>query len=206
MPMSVDDGGSVTCWLGNLKEGDLAAAQPLWERYFSRLVAVARGKLKKVRRTSAGEDEEDAALSAFHSFCEGAAHGRYPAVHDREELWKILLVITRRKAWDQVERERREKRGRGRVVGESDLPGSGSGAGGLDQLAGPGPRPEEVLLFAEGLQDLLASLGDELLRKIAIMRLANYQVNEIAGELGCARETVSRKLELIRKQLRTEAS
>jgi ECF sigma factor len=67
--MSGEDGGSVTCWLGDLKGGDLAAAQPLWERYFSRLVGVARGKLKKVRRTSAGEDEEDAALSAFNSFC-----------------------------------------------------------------------------------------------------------------------------------------
>ena len=27
--MSVDDGGSVTCWLGNLKEGDLAATVSL---------------------------------------------------------------------------------------------------------------------------------------------------------------------------------
>ena len=39
--MSGDEGGSVTCWLGHLREGDLAAAQPLWERYFARLVVVA---------------------------------------------------------------------------------------------------------------------------------------------------------------------
>ena len=72
--MSGDDGGSVTCWLGNLKEGDLAAAQPLWERYFSRLVTVARGKLRKVRRTSAGEDEEDAASA--HSIASAGASRR----------------------------------------------------------------------------------------------------------------------------------
>ncbi len=79
--------GSVTCWLGNLKEGDLAAAQPLWERYFSRLVAVARGKLKKVRRASAGEDEEDAALSAFNSFCGGDRAGPVsPARRPRRPL------------------------------------------------------------------------------------------------------------------------
>src|SRR5262245_15201080 len=56
--MTGDDAGSVTCWLGNLRGGDLAAAQPLWERYFSRLVVVARGKLKKLRRSTADEDEE----------------------------------------------------------------------------------------------------------------------------------------------------
>ncbi len=78
--MSEDDGGSVTCWLGNLREGDLAAAQPLWERYFSRLVVVARGKLKRMRRSTAGEDEEDAALSAFNSFCGGAAQGAVSSV------------------------------------------------------------------------------------------------------------------------------
>ena len=41
--MSEDEGDSVACWLGNLREGDLAAAQPSWERYFSRLDIVARG-------------------------------------------------------------------------------------------------------------------------------------------------------------------
>ena len=41
--MTGGDGGSITGWLGNLKEGDQAAAQPLWERYFSKLVVVARG-------------------------------------------------------------------------------------------------------------------------------------------------------------------
>src|SRR5262245_33609719 len=36
-PMSPDDSGSVTHWLGALRGGDLDAAQPLWERYFARL-------------------------------------------------------------------------------------------------------------------------------------------------------------------------
>ena len=40
--MTAREGGSITGWLGNLKEGDQAAAQPLWEHYFSKLVTVAR--------------------------------------------------------------------------------------------------------------------------------------------------------------------
>ena len=66
--------GSVTSWLDQLKAGDTAAAQPLWEAYFRRLVALARGKLQGAPRRAA--DEEDVALSAFDSFCRGAEQGR----------------------------------------------------------------------------------------------------------------------------------
>ena len=47
--MTGGDGHSITGWLGNLKEGDQAAAQPLWERYFSKLVVVARAKLRRLQ-------------------------------------------------------------------------------------------------------------------------------------------------------------
>ncbi|MGV3654395.1 MAG: leucine--tRNA ligase, partial [Noviherbaspirillum sp.] len=33
--------GSITRWMGDLQAGDLAAAQPLWDRYFDRLVRLA---------------------------------------------------------------------------------------------------------------------------------------------------------------------
>src|SRR3954454_10651445 len=74
--MSPEDGGSVTRWLGDLKAGDPAAAQKLWERYFTSLVRLAQAKLRSSRRVA--EDEEDAALSAFGSFCASAAEGRFP--------------------------------------------------------------------------------------------------------------------------------
>jgi len=37
--------GSVTGWLARLQAGDDTAAQPLWERYFLRLVTLARSRL-----------------------------------------------------------------------------------------------------------------------------------------------------------------
>ena len=36
--MADDDQGSVTQWLGELKAGGRSAAEPLWYRYFERLV------------------------------------------------------------------------------------------------------------------------------------------------------------------------
>src|SRR5262245_43324907 len=64
--LAMPSAGSVTHWLGLLRAGDHAAAQPLWERYFSRLVGLARAKLQGLPRRAA--DEEDVALSAFDSF------------------------------------------------------------------------------------------------------------------------------------------
>jgi DNA-directed RNA polymerase specialized sigma24 family protein len=203
MPMDGADGGSVTCWLGNLKEGDLAAAQPLWERYFARLVAVARGKLKKVRRASACEDEEDAALSAFNSFCGGIARGRFPQLADRDDLWKLLVVITARKAMAQAQREGRKKRGGGRVVDEALLFGGGAGddgsMAGLERIAGEGPDPEFAAMMAEECQRLLDALDDDALRQVALSRMEGYTNDEIADQLGCARRTIARRLDLIRK-------
>jgi hypothetical protein len=54
---------SVTQWIDRLEAGDPDAAQKLWERYFLRLVGLARKKLRAVPRRAA--DEEDVALSAF---------------------------------------------------------------------------------------------------------------------------------------------
>ena len=67
---------SVTQWLDQLREGDSAAARMLWERYFLRLVGLARRKLQGTPRRVA--DEEDVALSAFDSLCRGAEQGRFP--------------------------------------------------------------------------------------------------------------------------------
>ena len=113
--------GSVTRWIGDLRSKGDAAAQHLWERYFDSLVHLARTKLHTRVSGGAAEDAEDAALSAFDSFCRGAAHGRYPQLADRDDLWRLLVVITIRKAFDQVQRQGAAKRGGGRLVGESDL-------------------------------------------------------------------------------------
>jgi hypothetical protein len=88
--------GSVTHWLSQLKAGDPAAAQKLWERYFRRLVGLARKKLQEAPRRAA--DEEDVALSAFATFCRRAEDGQFSQLSDRDGLWRLLVVITARKA------------------------------------------------------------------------------------------------------------
>ncbi len=198
MPSAED--GSVTCWIDQLKAGDPAAAQPLWERYFQRLVGLARVKLSPRLRAGAGSDEEDAVLSAFQSFFQGAAQGRFPRLDDRHDLWRLLVTITARKAADQIERARTLKRGGGRLLDEAALDGPDPErrVGGLDQLPGPDPTPEFAVMVAEQSQHLLDLLGDEALRSIAVWKLEGYTVKEIAQRLDRSERMVAYKLELIR--------
>src|SRR5262245_48960496 len=78
--------GSVSNWIAALKEGDSAAAQPLWERYYRQLVVLARKKLGAAARRDA--DEEDVVQNAFHSFFRAAGQGRFPQLDDRDSLWR----------------------------------------------------------------------------------------------------------------------
>src|SRR6516225_3701992 len=103
--------GSVTGLLERLKSGDHEAARLLWQRYFPRLVALARKKLQAAPRRVA--DEEDVALSAFDSFCRRAEQGHFPDLKDRDGLWALLVVLTARKAADQLRHQQRDKRGGG---------------------------------------------------------------------------------------------
>jgi DNA-directed RNA polymerase specialized sigma24 family protein len=200
--MTPGDAGSVTRWIGDLKAGEAEAAQPLWERYFARLVRLARGKLQGDRGRAGAADEEDVALSAFHSVCLGAAQGRFPRLTDRDDLWKLLVVITSRKAADQVQHERRLKRGGGRVVGEAGLAARApddEDEGGLAQAIGREPTPEFAAQVAEECRRLLDRLGDDTLRQVALRRMEGYTDEEIAGHLGCTRRTIVRKLDRIRR-------
>src|SRR6516164_573571 len=154
--------GSVTHWIGQLKAGDDAAAQLIWERYFQHLINLARKRLQNLPRRAA--DEQDVALSAFASFCRGAEKGRFPLLQDRDNLWQMLVVITARKAIDLRQHETRKKRGGGAVVDEAALAGgadSSTSAFGLENVIGREPTPEFAAQVAEEYQRLLAILPDD---------------------------------------------
>jgi hypothetical protein len=198
--MPAEEGGSVTRWIGDLKAGGDIAAQHLWERYFDRLVHLARNKLRGRARSRAVEDEEDAALSAFDSFCRGGSAVRFPRLSDRDDLWRLLVVLTLRKAADQLERQGAVKRG-GRLVAQSAGAGVGEEVDGnfLDQIIGPEPTPELAAMVVEQYRRVRSRLGDATLQEVLDLRLERYDREEVAARLGCAVRTVTRKLDVIRQ-------
>jgi DNA-directed RNA polymerase specialized sigma24 family protein len=190
--------GSITAWINQFKGGDATAIQKLWEAFFPRLVGLARKKLQGTARRAA--DEEDVALSAFASFCRGAAHGRFPSLPDRDNLWHLLVAITARKALQLQRHEKRQKRGGGKVRGDSGFKGTEAGAEdlGIEQIIGTEPTPEFAAQVAEEYQQLLAQLREPSLRSIAVWKMEGYTNEEIAAKLGCVPRTIERKLRLIR--------
>jgi DNA-directed RNA polymerase specialized sigma24 family protein len=190
---------SVTQWIQQAKQGDAEAAQRLWERYYGRLVRLALRKLNGLRRRAA--DEEDVALSAFHSFCRGAREGRFPRLADRDNLWALLVTITARKANELRQFETRKKRGGGKVRGESALggpPPEERAAAGLDQFPNRAPSPAFAAQLAEECQRRLDALGDTVLQNVALWKMEGHTNAEIARRLGCVEGTVERKLRTIR--------
>jgi DNA-directed RNA polymerase specialized sigma24 family protein len=195
--METEDRGSVTRWLDEVRCGDEEAARQLWRRYFEALVRLARPRLRAQSRGAA--DEEDVVLSAFDSFYAGMARGRYPDLADREDLWRLLVTITARKAYNQNRWESRPKRGGGLVRHASAIDAcEGPEADDLAQVVGSEPTPEFAAMVADEYRRLLEVLGEDELRQIANWKLEGDSDAEIAARLGCALRTVARRLELIR--------
>lgn len=187
--------GSVTYWIAELRDGEESAAQrELWDRYFRRIVALARAKLGALPRGVA--DEEDVAISAMQSLFHGFQRDRFPDLCDRHNLWSLLAKITARKAINERQKQTAKKRGGGQpklVVGHA-----GDESTPLCDPSDDDLGPDFVVAMEEEMRRLMNLLPDETLRRVAGRKLEGYSSAEIANELGVVERTVERKLALIR--------
>lgn len=200
----MSDDGDITRWIAGLKAGQPEAARRLWEGYFHKLVRVVERRLPaQARRVF---DEEDVALSAFESFYAGVAEERFPELNGRGNLWAILVVIATCKAHAYVAAQNRHKRGSGKVRGDSVFLDAGDAGelAGFDGIAGREPTPAFVAEASEACEQLLDSLGDEMLRNLAILKLQGYTIDELAAQTGCTKRAVQRRLEIIRTTWREQ--
>jgi RNA polymerase sigma factor (sigma-70 family) len=179
--------GSITHWLDGLKAGESLAAQELWNRYFSQLVAVAQSRLRSLSRET---DGEDIALSALKSAMLGIRANRYPQLIDRTGLWPLLVTIAARKSIDETRRQLAVKR-------------SASTTEQFDELrviVGQEPSPVFAIQVADELERLVTRFDDPSLRAIAQRKLEGFTHEEIAEELSMSVRTVIRKLNRIRQE------
>jgi RNA polymerase sigma factor (sigma-70 family) len=191
---------SLFAWHQSLREGSNRATEKLWQKYFERMVRVARNKLGNTRRAAA--DEEDIALSAFKSFCRAFQDGRFQLRDSSSNLWPLLVTLTINKAIDHLRRENRKKR----RPQQNDNDGEPrrftvATAEALNNLVANEPSPELAAAAEESFEQLLAALdasGDPSLRRIVLDAIAGMSTAEIAGELNCTPRTIQRKLQTIR--------
>lgn len=170
---------SVTEWIHAIRRKDDVAAGALWNRYFDRLMHIARSRMTNLPRST--YDEEDAALSTFRVLYGKLQQGNYGELGSRDELWNLMLKILIRKVGHRVVYEETEKR---------TPPGP---PGHLADARASATNP-----MASECSELLSKLSSVDLEQVAIWKLEGYTNDEIALKLNRTRRTVQRMLELIR--------
>ena len=93
----------ITEWIRRAEGRDAQSEEALWDHFFERVVRLARTRMFALQATV--YDEEDAAVSALNSLFRGIRNRQFPDLHDRHNLWRLLILITKRKVRAQWRRE-----------------------------------------------------------------------------------------------------
>jgi RNA polymerase sigma factor (sigma-70 family) len=177
----------------DLKHGDHDAAQVLWDRTVERIAAAARKRLTALGIRAV--DEDDVAVDVFASLCRGAGQGRFPRLEDRNDLWQVLMMLTRQKVVDQRRRQQPEWTESALAPALTD----DTEARAIDLVQGDEPHPDVVVTAVDELERLLSALDQER-RTISLLKLEGYSHGEIAQRLGISLRSVERKVALIKKK------
>jgi RNA polymerase sigma factor (sigma-70 family) len=176
------------------RAGDQDAAGVLFHRYAERLAALARSRVP--RQLGHRIDPEDVVHSAYRSFFAAARDGRYEPSRGGD-LWQLLVTITLRKLYCQVERLSADKRAASRE----------QSFGSEDSLLGLQPRaraadasPVEAVALVDEVEKVMRSLEPRQ-RQVFELRLQGQDCAEIAAAMACTERTVRRILEQIKRQL-----
>lgn len=182
-----------------LKEGQEDAARYLCDRYFDDLARIAQRKMRG--QISASFDEEDVALSVLNAICIGAKSGQFPSIVDRNDLWGLLMAVTRHKIVDRVRFHGRQKRGGSdnHIVFSAFADGE-SRQWKLDDLLVDPDTPDFFAVLKDECRSLLEALRNDTLRAVAEAMLRGESIDSVAARLGIAPRSVQRKLRLVQSK------
>jgi RNA polymerase sigma factor (sigma-70 family) len=187
----------VTRLIARLQDDDPQTAAQIWRRYFERLLPLAEARLRALPHRAV--DGEDVLVSVFDRFFRAARDDRFLQLHDRVDLWQILVMLTERKVADHFRDAAALKRGGTtvRLSTEDEMTGA-------RDIADCEPGPEFVSAFNDQLACALTRLEEPTTRKVALLRMEGYEIREIAERLEISRSSVERKLRVVREVWQTE--
>jgi RNA polymerase sigma factor (sigma-70 family) len=172
--------------LRRFRDGQTDAATQLYVRYASRLLAVAAARTSP--SLASRFDPEDVVQSVFRTFFRRAAAGLYE-VPPGDELWQLFLVIALNKVRALSVHHRAQKRDVTRTAGSPMIE---TYAGTIDEA------PMHVLrLVMDELLDQLPQVEQQIIH----LRIAGYDVRQIAEQSQRSKRTVERVLQRFRQEL-----
>lgn len=172
------------------RQGDPDAAGELFAHYAQRLGRLAGQHLS--RKLAGRVDGEDVVQSVFRTFFRRSVRGDFK-IDSSAQLWQLLVKITVTKA---------RAKGRYHTAAKRDV---STEQGNVDEewliaAADREPGPEDAVLLMDEIEALLRGLPP-LYCQILELRLQGHSVAEVADQLGVARQTVYRALELLKQRL-----
>ncbi len=187
----MDDASSVSDWIERFREnGNEIAALKLWDRINPRIRELSRRWIRKVG-LPVSFDEDDVTVSVFATFCDRLRSGQLPELNDRDGLWRLLIVMTARKANDYAKTARAQKRTNGIENPDVSLHA-------ISELRDTQLEPSIEVMMEEQCQTMLKALGDPVLESVVLLKLEGYSNVEIAERLKYSRRTIQRMLELVK--------
>ncbi|HIF34958.1 MAG TPA: sigma-70 family RNA polymerase sigma factor [Planctomycetaceae bacterium] len=187
---------AVTEWIQDLNHGRSGAESKLYRHFYPRLVRFAVRMIGNSPRR--WWDEEDVVSKAFASFFRRSKNGDFNAILNRNELWRLLATITKRKAINHIRDQQTVRRG-GASLPMADAELSDQNLS-LADVCKDSLSPVAIVEIAEAKARALAVLDPEL-AEVASCRFDGYTNVEIAARINRSVPTVERRLRLIRQKL-----
>lgn len=187
----MNDPSSISEWISHFREsGDEVAALKLWDRMHPRIRDLSRRWITRIG-VPVPFDEDDVTISVFATFCDRLRAGQLPDLNDRDGLWRLLILMTARKANDHAKIALAQKRSNG--VENPDV-----GLHTISELRDTQQEPSIEVMMEEQCQAMLKSLGDPALEAVVLFKLEGYSNVEIAEKMKYSRRTIQRMLELVK--------
>lgn len=176
------------------RDGDETAAQEIYNRYVSRLIALAGSRISPAlaRRVEA----EDVVQSVYRSFFARTSDDRL-AVDQSGQLWGLLAAITVNKIRGKA---RFHSAGKRNVATEASINASASCFGLAPSELARDPSAEEAAMLTEQY-DLASQQMSDSQRQVFQMFLDGENEETIAKSIRRSSRTVRRELEQIRNIL-----
>lgn len=176
--------------------GDETAAREIYDRYVSRLIALAASRISPAlaRRVEA----EDVVQSVYRSFFARTKDDRL-SVDNSGQLWGLLAAITVNKIRGKVRFHAADKRN---VATEASIDTSASCFGLSPSELARDPSAEEAAALTEQY-DLASQMMSDTQRQVFQMFLDGDTEDNIAKSIRRSTRTVRRELEQVRSILTT---
>lgn len=182
-------------WMSAVRRGDSVSTTQLWEAYFERISRAVSGRLTTQGRRF--EDQEDVAVSALRTFIRRASLGNFTELDDADQLWKLLLTISIRKANDYRKRSMAQRRGgQNLILGQDSATDSGAPAA-IDRAAGRNyDAPDADIRATEFFDVVMKQMPDDSTRDVVLLHLQGADTETIAEMQKCSERTVQRRMKV----------